>query len=499
MKEMKRKNFDYLRRITLSKRLNLFAYVILIPFSVLILYLINALSSYGAEYNRIVKSVTTANHFNITMKEDIDYCLYYMVRDGLNSVEIMEANLERYRYDRLSDPYEKIEEAREAFDELASVTIAEGNAQRIKMIMKNLDTLERRIREVDESCTESNNYDMNMKRLDDNIYMLTDILQENIQNYIYNEAVYMETIRVQLEAQQKQAVHISILLFAAVFMAVSVSSRAMARSVSRPIEELCRTTELVAKGDFDTRASGVSGDEISVLTKSFNSMVGQIGVLVDNIKEEQRNLKDTELKLLQAQINPHFLYNTLDAIIWLAEDKQTDQVVSMVTSLSEFFRTTLSEGRDFITIKEEEAHIRSYLEIQQFRYRDILDYDIRIPEELYGYTIMKLTIQPLVENALYHGIKNKRGKGVIRVTACRLEERIEITVEDNGIGMKPEQLRELRDKISGLKKSQGGFGLVNVQERIQLHYGEAFGLFFESEYGQGTSVKVKIPPSTLAN
>lgn len=491
---MKRRGFDYLRRITISKRLNLFVYVILVPFSVLILYLINALSVYGTEYNRIVKSVTTANRFSVTTKEEIDYCLYYMVRDGFDVSEIMEANQERYRYDRLSNPYEMIEEVRTAFGNLASVTIAEGNAQRIKMIMKNLDTLERRIREIDDSCAESNNYDINMKRLDDNIYMLTDILQENIQNYIYNEVVYMETVRAQLESQQKRAVHISIFLFVGVFVGASVSSRVVARSVSRPIEELCKTTELVAKGDFDTRAAGVSGDEVSVLTKSFNSMVGQIGVLVDNIKEEQRNLKDTELKLLQAQINPHFLYNTLDTIIWLAEDNQTDQVVSMVTSLSEFFRTTLSEGRDFITIKEEEAHIRSYLQIQQFRYRDILDYVIEIPQELYGYTIMKLTIQPLVENALYHGIKNKRGKGVIRVSAKQRENKIEIVVEDNGIGMKPAQLKELRSKLAGLKKSRGGFGLVNVQERIQLHYGEEYGLFFESTYEEGTKVTVRIPP-----
>lgn len=488
-----KKSFEYIRRITLSKRLNLFACAILVPFSVLIIYLINALSVYGMNYNRIVKSVTTANQFNTTMKEDIDYCLYYMVRDGLNVDEIMLANKERYRYDRLSNPYIQIADARQAFTELASITTASDNAQRIKMIMTNLDTLERRIREVDESCTEPKSYDMNMKRLDDNIYMLTEILQENIQNYIYNEVVAMEHVRAQLEMQQRQAVHVSVLLFAGVFAVASVASRVMARSVSKPIEELCRTTELVAKGDFDTRAEGTAGDEISVLTKSFNSMVGQIGVLVENIKEEQHNLRDTELKLLQAQINPHFLYNTLDTIIWLAEDKQTEQVVSMVGSLSEFFRTTLSEGRDVITIKEEEAHIRSYLEIQQFRYRDILEYEIAIPETVYHNTIMKLTIQPLVENALYHGIKNKRGKGMIRVTARKTEDVITIDVIDNGIGMKAEELDSICSKLTGQQHKEGGFGLANVHERIQLNYGERFGLSFTSEYGAGTTATVTIP------
>ena len=145
-------------------------------------------------------------------------------------------------------------------------------------------------------------------------------------------------------------------------------------------------------------------------------MVEQIGNLVEDIRVEQLNLRATELKLLQAQINPHFLYNTLDAIIWLAEAGEKDQVVMMVTALSDFFRTTLSKGRDFITVEEEERHIDSYLKIQQFRYRDILAYEIDIPEELYQYQILKLTLQPLVENALYHGIKNKHGLGHILVT-----------------------------------------------------------------------------------
>ncbi len=134
---------------------------------------------------------------------------------------------------------------------------------------------------------------------------------------------------------------------------------------------------------------------------------------MEDIRVEELNLRAAELRV-QEQINPHFLYNTLDNIIWLAESKDTEQVVRMVSSLSSFFRTTLSKGREFITVKEEEQHIRSYLEIQQFRYRDILEYEIAIPEELYEYEIIKLTLQPLVENALYHGIKNKRGGGHIR-------------------------------------------------------------------------------------
>lgn len=168
----------------------------------------------------------------------------------------------------------------------------------------------------------------------------------------------------------------------------------------------------------------------------------------------------------------------------------------MVTTLSDFFRTTLSKGRDYISIQEEETHIRSYLQIQQFRYRDILKYDIQIPKELYQYSILKLTLQPLVENALYHGIKNKRGLGHIRITGRKEEGRIVFCVHDNGIGMKPERLEHVKKLICGGQEdteNPSGFGLFNVNQRLQLNYGPAYGIEIESTYQEGTIVTVTIP------
>lgn len=224
------------------------------------------------------------------------------------------------------------------------------------MIQKNLDTLERRIQEIEDTCQQSGHYDENMLRLDNNIRILTELLQENIQQYIYYEAKNLENMRGELEIRLHNAVAIGIIAFASIFLGSSILASLLSRSVSKPIEELCRTTELVAKGDFETRVEEEDGDEISVLTASFNSMVGRIGALVENIRTEQLNLRDTELRLLQEQINPHFLYNTLDTIIWLAEAGKDKEVVNMVTSLSQFFRTTLSEGRDRITIRRGGAY-----------------------------------------------------------------------------------------------------------------------------------------------
>ena len=185
--------------------------------------------------------------------------------------------------------------------------------------------------------------------------------------------------------------------------------------------------------------------------------------MIRQIKEDEQKLRRTDLRLLQEQINPHFLYNTLDTIVWLIEGNEPDQAVNMVVTLSGFFRQVLSKGKELITIREEEQHIRSYLEIQSVRYHDILEYDIQIDQVLYDYQILKLTLQPVVENALYHGIKYKRAKGYIHVNGEKAGELIRLTVRDNGAGMEEKELEELRKEISRpCKETEKGFGLANV-------------------------------------
>ena len=215
---------------------------------------------------------------------------------------------------------------------------------------------------------------------------------------------------------------------------------------------------------------------------------------VDKIKEDERKMRHAELRLLQEQINPHFLYNTLDTIVWLVEGNHSDKAVNVVVSLSDFFRIVLSKGREVITIREEEKHIRSYLEIQQVRYRDILDYEIDIEEKLYPYYIQKLTLQPLVENALYHGIKTKRAKGTIRVIGRLDGDCIRLEVSDDGIGMDVDTLARIRNDITKpCKETEAGFGLANVNERIRMNYGAEYGMKIDSVEGKGTTIVVTIP------
>jgi two-component system sensor histidine kinase YesM len=322
-------------------------------------------------------------------------------------------------------------------------------------------------------------------------------MEDVVQNYVLYEVQRTESqYQVMRESFVRWQILSIILIFSAVGFSV-VAAWSLSRSIYTPIKKLHDVTTTITKNDLQTLMTSDNVDEITELGMSFNIMIGKIKELLDSKIREQENLKKAELRALQAQINPHFLYNTLDTIIWMAESKKTDQVVEIVSALSSFFRISLSKGMDWITIGEEVERIRSYLIIQKMRYQDILDFKIEVNEAVAENTILKLILQPLVENALYHGIKNKRQGGTIHVRARRRgEDEILLEVEDDGIGFTPEKLAQLRaelDDDSGDIKLESGFGIGNVNKRIRLYYGKPYGLSVESEYTTGTRVTLVIP------
>lgn len=469
---------------SIKKRLNMLLFVCLIPLTVMIVYLLFIIRQFSERYDAVVENISKANAYNIAFKEDMDYIMYIIVANAQRASELVD----------LEQPRQMIEEAREVFEGLYETADADYARNRLGRILKSLNTLENRVEEIETDMMDGGSYDTNMERLDLNIRILTELIQEQIQQYIYYETTNLEALREGIRSDVDAAIRMSSLIFAVILAGALVISRKIMTGITKPIRNLCEVTTLAGSGDFAVRAQEESTDELAVLNTSFNQMVEKIGNLVEDIRIEQLNLRATELKLLQAQINPHFLYNTLDTIIWLAEAEEKEQVVAMVSALSDFFRTTLSKGRDYISVQEE-AHIRSYLKIQKVRYQDILDYEIRIPGELYQYQILKLTLQPLVENALYHGIKNKRGKGRIRVSGEQEGDTLVFRVWDNGQGMEPEKLEKVRRIISGEQdpNDPSGFGLFNVDQRIRLNYGAGYGLIMNSIYGSWTEAVVTIP------
>ncbi len=491
----KTKKVSFINRLSLRNKLAMLSLMVIVPFTVMTGFLLYNLNRLGSSYDTIVQNITGANEYNITFKEEMDSVMYQMVARSLTKYDV-ETEIGMKNPDRM------ITDAENTFENLKHVSISPEAVSRLKSAIKLLITLRKRMNDIDSTVKVSGYYDENMSRLDTDIRIITDLIQDRITEYIYYETESMENIRLEMEHYRRLLTRITILMILVLLILVTSFSMIIMRSITRPVASLVEVTRRVGQGDFSVRADVPDKDnEMAILSDSFNSMVKRIDGLVENIKQEQINSRNLELKLLQAQINPHFLYNTLDNIVWLSEDGKKEEVASIVTALSQFFRTTLSGGRDFIRIREEISHIEAYLSIQQFRYRDILSYKIDIPEKYHNYLIIKMTLQPIVENALYHGIKYKRGMGCISIGVDEAQDNIKLIVEDDGIGMKQESLERLRKIASGEAKPQEdntGFGMANVAERLRLNYGEDYGLTIDSVYGSGTKVEILIPKMEIS-
>lgn len=276
---------------------------------------------------------------------------------------------------------------------------------------------------------------------------------------------------------------------------VVIVSFKFSRTLTNPIFKLKRLMKQAESGDLTVRFNFEHNDEIGELGQSFNHMIARIDQLIQMVYVEQENKRTAEMKSLQEQIKPHFLYNTLDTISWMARDYDAEDIVRLVDALTNMFRIGLSHGKDIITVKEEITHVSNYLYIQKIRYKDKLNYVIHVDESLYAVEVPKLILQPLVENAIYHGVKAKRGGGTITITGVPEGENLVFTVQDNGAGMPQEKVEELNRRMSerSVLDEQKSFGLFYIRERIQLCYGKGYGVHVESALGEGTRVTITLP------
>ena len=290
-----------------------------------------------------------------------------------------------------------------------------------------------------------------------------------------------------------------------------IAARLYSRSRTKRLTDSIRTAlssmenpvRRIAEGHFGDRVKDTDVEELQELGDLINEMADQLEMLIRETKEKTDHLAKAELRTLQAQINPHFLYNTLDTIVWQAESGKADEVVRLTRNLSDFFRISLSSGADWIPVPQELKHVSAYLSIQKTRYRDIMDYEVDECEELRNVYMPKLLLQPLVENALYHGIKTKRGGGRIEVHVRTGYGVLTFLVKDNGKGMTKEELEAaqalLQEENPTVRKAMepghSGFGLRNVDLRIRLFYRRKKGLSIRSD-GDGTEVSFTIPIRT---
>ena len=263
--------------------------------------------------------------------------------------------------------------------------------------------------------------------------------------------------------------------------------------ISNPIKRLDGSVREIESGNLDVEILPSGSYEVEHLGKSIKNMLGRIKVLMSDLVAEHNAKRKSEFDTLQSQINPHFLYNTLDIIVWMIENENSDKAVNIVTALAKFFRISLSKGKNIITVKDEVEHVRNYLMIQNMRFKNRFEYSIDVDEKVLSYSSLKLMLQPLVENAIYHGMEFMDGDGEIDVKVFKEDDSLYFTITDNGLGMSEDMVETLLSKDFVPSKKGSGIGVKNVNERIKLYFGSEYGLKVESEPDEGTKITIHLP------
>ncbi len=438
---------------------------------------------YAWEYHSAIRRMGEITELKAVVCEDIPEKAWNIV-SGKNSF-------------RQSDIYKVIHDVEDTIDKVTNET---GEENRLSLIVagRTMETLENYVDKIRDNISSEVPVVENEAVLAEvrNVSALVDsMLNEYIALEITSTAKMSRTLGLIIIITAVAEVLIVIIAI----LIRNVTMKKTAKMVRNPIEKLEEVTAVLADGTLDARITDTEVTELRNLTKQVNTMADRLENMMTQSDKDAKRLRKAELRTLQAQINPHFLYNTLDAIVWKAEGGETEEVIGLTSSLSDFFRISLSSGADWIPVSQERKHIEGYLKIQQTRYRDIMKYEIDIPEEIGNYYILKLLLQPLVENALYHGIKIKRGGGTIRVSGREENGYLLFSVKDTGCGMTPAQLEELNERIKkenpSVSEGGGGFGLVNVNMRIRLYYNEPEGLKITSG-PDGTEVCFRVPCRT---
>ncbi|MDR0496851.1 MAG: sensor histidine kinase [Treponema sp.] len=438
-------------------------------------------------YDRLITNVDKTNRLNQIVKTEITNELWDIVAGNKSFAAGNQFNI--------------IDGINAELRAIMRTTRETENRQILEVTVRAMQTLARYVHRLGAQMEYSYAVIENERMLDE-IRGVSALVSDLLLDYIVREieSTAVENQRIKTRAIIIGVAEIAIIIFAtffSVFMQMSV-----AKSVNGSISSLVSLSSSIAVGNLDARAELPHVQELETLTKDLNIMADKIKTLIDENIREQRNLQKSEMKALQAQITPHFLYNTLDSIVWLAEGNKNEQVISITRAFSDFFRISLNRGSEWVRVQDEFKHIISYLTIQKIRYRDILDYTIECESKMEQKVMLKLLLQPLVENALYHGIKNKRGKGNIAINGWQENGFLCFCITDNGIGMTEEQLTSVKEQLAGksigtqasaIPKAEKIYGLYNVTKRLELYYNRTDLLDIQSVYLEGTRVTILVP------
>lgn len=290
-----------------------------------------------------------------------------------------------------------------------------------------------------------------------------------------------------------------VFVLAAFLLVLILINTFISSRITIPIQKLEKSVNAIEAGELDTEVYMGGSYEIRHLGRSIGDMAKRIKELMEDIVAEHESKRRNEFDILQSQINPHFLYNTLDIIVWMIENEQKQEAVKVVTALARFFRISLSKGRSIITVRDELEHVRNYLMIQQMRFKNKFVFQIEAKEDVLNLVSLKLMLQPLVENAIYHGMEFMDGDGEICVEVYREAQELRFLVRDNGLGMTEKQVEALLGEEHHVSSKRGsGIGVKNVMERIKLYFGDDYGLSIWSEPDEGTTITIRLPVQVYA-
>ncbi len=442
-----------------------------IPIAVILVSIFVMLLTRNLMYASVSGNIVKVSGFNQKFKQEIDEQMYFYVTGYSDEI-----------------PWDDVSSARTLAEDLLKNTSNTDGRKAMTSVLSLCDKLKIYMQNIENTVS----YDDRMDQLDTNIYITTGLIEEYMYSYLYYEAGEMASIQKQIDLLLTVEIAFVVLVMVVVIPIVLSRAVKLSKSITDPIVAMNSRVKEIGGGDLSPHTPVETDDtSLALLSTGIEDMAARLDKQIELNRQEQIKLRDIELSLIQAQINPHFLYNTLDAIVWLIEIGKNDQAEQMVTSLSSYFRSFLSDGRDIVTVAEEKQHIQSYLEIQQVRYRDIMEYEINIDPSIEATKIPKMTLQPLVENAIYHGLKPKRGKGKIIVTGTRENGRIILKVSDTGLGMSDEELENLKTRV--LNEDTTSFGLTSAYKRLKLLYGEDCSFDIESEPQEGTSISIEMP------
>ena len=477
--------------LSLRARLIFLLFVIAIPLTGMVLGIQNMFESYSGAYDGIMENLKIANNYNLSFKEDMEYSMYRVMIGLIDAGQFENGDIVEgtTKYATVvKNPHSLIASARQAFEKTIDREAGSDCDIKIRGILSCLDSLERAVDKMIANSAEGGKYDENVSIWENDIQGLCSMIQEYITQYIYYETINMEHLQNELKLKMADRMQGYLALLAMVLIVGSCCSAAITRSITDPLRELRQTAEQLGSGNLDARARTGGLEEISVLAQAFNQMSDRIRRLLDKTRQEQKNLRELELRLLQEQISPHFLYNTLDTIKWEARIRQVPRIAVLAENLAIILRKSIS-SKPFIPLREELETIDSYVEVQKIRFTGRFLCEKEIPDQLEECLVPKMILQPLVENAIIHGLEGCEN-GYICIYAGREGDVLNISITDDGRGMSPEILAWINSPEP--EKREGHLGLYNIMRILKLYYGNEYGLKAEVTE-DGTTVTLRLP------